>query len=29
LYIIMALRRDGRFVYVTIDATSGKVKTVH
>lgn len=28
LYIIMALRRDGRFVYVTIDATSGKVKTV-
>jgi uncharacterized membrane protein YkoI len=28
LYIIMALRRDGRFVYVTIDAASGKVKTV-
>jgi uncharacterized membrane protein YkoI len=28
LYIIMALRRDGRFVYVTIDATSGKVRTV-
>ena len=28
LYIIMALRRDGRFVYVTIDAVSGKVKTV-
>ena len=28
LYIIMALRRDGRFVYVTIDATSGSVKSV-
>jgi uncharacterized membrane protein YkoI len=28
LYIIMALRRDGRFVYVTIDAVSGKVRTV-
>jgi uncharacterized membrane protein YkoI len=28
LYVIMALRRDGRFVYVTIDAASGKVKTV-
>lgn len=28
LYIIMALRRDGRFVYVTIDAVSGTVKTV-
>ncbi|HEX8167771.1 MAG TPA: hypothetical protein VF601_18535 [Beijerinckiaceae bacterium] len=28
LYIIMALRRDGRFVYVTIDAVSGRVKTV-
>jgi hypothetical protein len=28
LYVIMALRRDGRFVYVTIDAASGKVKAV-
>ena len=28
LYIIMTLRRDGRFVYVTIDAVSGKVRTV-
>ena len=29
LYIIMALRRDGRFVYVTIDASTGKVKAVN
>ncbi len=28
LYIIMALRRDGRFAYVTIDAISGKVVAV-
>lgn len=29
IYIIMALRRDGRFVYVTIDAVTGKVKAVN
>jgi hypothetical protein len=28
LYVIMALRRDGRFVHVTIDAVSGKVASV-
>ncbi len=27
-YVILALRRDGRFVYVTIDAVSGKVRNV-
>ena len=28
LYVIMALRKDGRFVHVTIDAVSGKVAQV-
>jgi hypothetical protein len=28
LYVIRALRRDGRFVHVTIDAASGKVAAV-
>jgi hypothetical protein len=28
LYVIMALRRDGRFVQVTIDGPSGRVKNV-
>jgi uncharacterized membrane protein YkoI len=28
VYVIMALRKDGRVVQVTIDAPSGKVKSV-
>jgi uncharacterized membrane protein YkoI len=28
VYIIMALRRDGRFVQVTVDASSGRVSRV-
>jgi hypothetical protein len=28
IYVIMALRRDGRVVQVTIDAPSGKLKSV-
>jgi hypothetical protein len=28
VYVIMALRRDGRFVQVTVDASSGKVSHV-
>lgn len=29
IYLIVALRKDGRVVQVTIDAPSGKVKSVH
>jgi uncharacterized membrane protein YkoI len=29
VYLIVALRKDGRVVQVTIDAPSGKVKSVH
>ena len=29
IYLIVALRQDGRVVQVTIDASSGKVKSVH
>jgi uncharacterized membrane protein YkoI len=28
VYVIMALRKDGRFVQVTVDASSGKVSRV-
>lgn len=28
VYVIMALRKDGRFVHVTVDASSGKVSRV-
>ncbi len=28
VYVIMALRKDGRFVHVTVDASSGKVASV-
>jgi uncharacterized membrane protein YkoI len=29
VYIIMALQKDGRLVQVTIDGSSGRVKSVH
>ncbi|KAA2237256.1 PepSY domain-containing protein [Salinarimonas soli] len=29
VYILTALRRDGRFVEVTVDATSGRVAALH
>jgi uncharacterized membrane protein YkoI len=29
VYLIMALRKDGRVVRVTVDALSAKVKSVH
>lgn len=28
VYVIMALRKDGRFVHVTVDASSGKVASI-
>jgi len=29
VYVIMALQKDGRIVQVTIDGSSGRVKSVH
>jgi uncharacterized membrane protein YkoI len=29
VYLVLALKKDGRLVRVTIDATAGKVKTIH
>jgi uncharacterized membrane protein YkoI len=29
VYLVLALKKDGRLVRVTIDATAGKVKAIH
>jgi uncharacterized membrane protein YkoI len=29
VYLVLALKKDGRLVRVTIDATAGKVKNIH